>query len=139
MASPFAFRAVVWFHILFAVVLAAHSLWLARDVFRQRRALPELTGPAVALVLLLVCQFGLGAATWVLKYGWPAWFSDLTMAAQHTVRANSMAQATVVTAHVAVGSLILATSVLVSVRSFRLLRAEAAAVGSGTLLMGVAS
>jgi cytochrome c oxidase assembly protein subunit 15 len=55
----------------------------------------------------------------VSKYGWPTWFADYGFAAGHTVVADSAHQAWITTAHVATGSLILATSLLVALRSVR--------------------
>ena len=65
-------------------------------------------------------QVGLGAATWVAKYGWPGWLADYGFAAGvYVVAADSRPQAWITTAHVAIGSLILATSLLIALRSVR--------------------
>ncbi len=81
----------------------------------------------------------LGPATWVVHYGWPAWLAELPLAAGHTVQAKSLSQAMTVTAHMAIGSLVLANSVVVAVRSFRMARIEATAVGSTAMFVGLAT
>lgn len=134
-ASPLLFRAFVWFHLLVALALAIHAILL----FVNTRRVAKLASPAMLLTILIAGQLGLGMGTWVLKYGWPAWLGNQSFAAHYVVQAQTLLQSVVVTGHVAVGSLILATTVFMSVRSFRLFRSQAAAVGSGTLLMGVAS
>jgi hypothetical protein len=75
--------------------------------------------PAVGLLLLVAIEIGLGGATWVLKYGWPSWLADYSFAAGFTVAAETRTQAWTTTAHVATGSLILVTSLLVALRSAR--------------------
>ena len=84
-----------------------------------QRGEPSLVRPATGLLLLILVQIGLGAGTWVTKYGWPAWFADYGFAAGYTVVADSREQAWITTAHVAAGSLILATSLLLALRSVR--------------------
>ena len=60
---------------------------------------------------LLVVQLGLGAGTWIAKYGWPTAGSAgyRLGAADYVVVAESRTQAWITTAHVATGSLILVT------------------------------
>ena len=56
-----------------------------------------------------------------MNYGWPsAWFSRFAWAQEFVVTQEGRAQALVTTAHVATGSLILVTSLLVALRSFLL-------------------
>ena len=42
-------------------------------------------------VVLVVLEIGLGAGTWVVKYGWPSWLSDFRFAANFTIAAESRA------------------------------------------------
>ena len=58
-------------------------------------------------------------ATWLVKYSWPTWLPPLAWFESFTVQAESMTQALTVTAHVAVGSLILATALLLALRATR--------------------
>lgn len=133
-ASPGTFQVLVWFHLLLAAVLTLQILRLAKLAWSQEKPLFR---PASALVGLVVLQLCLGGGTWIVKYGWPHWFSDWRTAAEYTVQTNSVLQAAVVTGHVAIGSLILATSVCLAVRAARSVRVRATALGSGALLAGV--
>ncbi|HVX15539.1 MAG TPA: COX15/CtaA family protein [Pirellulales bacterium] len=113
------FRMVVWFHLLVAAALMVHVvlLWV-----RCRREAPEntwLLRPANVLLALITTQLALGCGAWVVNYGWPAWLSEWSIAAGYVVRRESFPQATITTAHVATGSLILAVAVVIALRSWR--------------------
>ena len=101
-------RFICWWPLL----LLVHIVWLAIRVARTRGE-PWLLRPALALPLLVMLQLALGAGTWVLNYGWPAWAADWPSTAGFVVVHESQRQALVTTAHVATGSLILVTSLLV--------------------------
>ncbi|MEX0977550.1 MAG: COX15/CtaA family protein [Pirellulales bacterium] len=119
-AQPDDFRLALFFHLAVAGLLVAHIVALAARTLHARRAGGWLLRPALGLVLLVLLQLGLGAATWVTKYGWPAWMSSFDFAARYVPTADGAAQAWITTAHVAIGSLILGTSLLVALRSARL-------------------
>jgi len=147
--SPEAFRLAVLSHVAVAFLLAFAILWLAWGLWRaaaDRSALPAeaalsskaalsargsvlggargwLLRPAAALVMLVTIQLTLGLGAWVSKYGWPQWLADGVGPARtegFVVLAAGRGQAWITTAHVAVGSLILATSVMLALRSSRL-------------------
>jgi len=124
-ASLVAFRAAVMAHLLLAVVLTVHGLLLAsrirRKIFHGGGAKSPLRVSAAVLCLLLGLQLFVGAGTWVVKYSWPAWMVETRWTESFIIRAEGLLQAVTVTAHVANGSLILATSVWLTLRSFRLL------------------
>lgn len=86
-----------WLHRAWALVVAAGGLWIAARALGRHSDRSELVFPALALVLLLAMQLVLGAAT------------VLTNKHHH-----------VATTHLAVGALILATSVVLSMWAFRL-------------------
>jgi cytochrome c oxidase assembly protein subunit 15 len=65
-------------------------------------------GSANVLALLVMGQVSLGIGTWVVKFGWPNWFHELDFAAKFIVPEKSLLQMNLITAHVVVGSLILA-------------------------------
>lgn len=115
---------VVW-HLLMAGILAIHVVLLGARIGWHHRDEPALQRPAVLLVGLLGCQLLLGAGTWIVNYGWPAWFGGYAFAQGYVVRQASQPQTLVTTAHVANGSLILATSLLITLRSLRLYRSSA--------------
>jgi cytochrome c oxidase assembly protein subunit 15 len=135
-ASPQFFRAAVWFHLLLAAAVFVHAVLVARVVIRGFRQESLLVWPAAILLGLVLVQLLLGVGTWVLKYGWPTWFSEMPFAAGHTIEANSLSQGIVATAHMAVGALILSQAVVLSLRAARVTRPAMWSVGSGAILVG---
>lgn len=129
--SPSQFKTIVLFHVILAVLLVIHSCNIARQ---NRGLVASLRRPAYFALALIACQFVLGVATWRAKYGWPSFLpmvsevqadnafliSVYTTFAGRTVLSESMSQAITVTSHVAVGSLILATSVFYATRLTRI-------------------
>lgn len=118
--SPSTFRTAVLFHLLVAGLLVVHILWLATLVLRRAPSEGWLVRPALGLVCLVLLQLVLGAATWVLNYNWPGWAADWPWAEGFVVVQESQRQALVTTAHVAGGSLVLVTSLMVFLRAWRL-------------------
>ncbi len=135
-ARPDVFQMLVVMHLALALVLLAHVTVLVVRTVHHRRDQPALVRPAMLLGVLMTVQVGLGLATWVVKYGSPAWLADWGWAAGYTVAADSMLQAMTVTAHVATGSLILAVALVLALRCWRLADwgRQAAVAGSATLL-----
>jgi cytochrome c oxidase assembly protein subunit 15 len=74
---------------------------------------------ATALVCLVILQIGLGVSSYIFKFGWPAWLGRWQFAAQYIVAEKTFWQMNVITMHVAVGSLILATATFHAIRSGR--------------------
>ena len=77
-------------------------------------------------------QLTLGAGTWIVKYAVPDWAADWLPAMTTAIRDGGALQTHVVTAHVAVGSLLLATALALALYAQRLLTAPAAIRGAGT-------
>jgi cytochrome c oxidase assembly protein subunit 15 len=127
-AAQSTFRIVLYFHLIMAGVVAVHAVLLAVRATRFYRHEKWIYYPSVRVSLLVGLQLLLGASTWITKYGTPAWLSQYDWAAGFTVSANGPLQAIAATMHVAIGSMILMLSVLVSVRSLRLLQAPARSV-----------
>jgi cytochrome c oxidase assembly protein subunit 15 len=121
-ASPSDFRIMLFFHLGTALALLVHAVLLAAVTYRDARTVSWLMRPAAALWVLIGVEIGLGAATWITKYGPPLWLSRFDWAASYLVVADSRPQAWITTAHVATGSLILAISLLVALRAARLVR-----------------
>jgi len=112
------FRLSVWLHLFMAAALTAHVFLLAARALWSFSADAFIVVPALALAALLVAQLGLGAGAWIVNYGWPAtWFGRYAWAQEYVVTQESRTQALVTTGHVATGSLILVTSLLVALRS----------------------
>lgn len=139
MASPGVFRGVVLFHLVMAVVVTVHVFQLLLIVKQHYPSVAPLQMPVGLLAALILVQVALGGATWVVKYGWPDFVAQYAFAAPHTIQAKSLFQALIVTSHVATGSLILAMSVMVFARSVRLVRVPTAALGSGALMLELAT
>jgi hypothetical protein len=89
-----------------------------------------LRGGSRLLVALLLVQLSLGAGTWVVNYGFPQWVNALVTTPDFVVRAHSWPQLLITTAHVAVGSLILVTSLLLTLKSWPPARIATAATSA---------
>ncbi|HTQ37519.1 MAG TPA: COX15/CtaA family protein [Pirellulales bacterium] len=124
--SPAAFRRVVLSHVGLALVLTGYIFGMAFVFWRKAKDVRALVIPATALAGLIFLQLALGASTWVVKYGWPAFLADSATASAFTVQARSWWQAQITTAHVATGSLILAISTVLAVRSVSMLAVQSA-------------
>ena len=107
-SPPRVYRLLVVLHISVAVILLLGTI----TQFLVSR-LPRFKGVGIrgsinVLMLLILAQIMLGAGTWVVKFGWPVWFAEQSFAATFVVGEKSFLQMNLITAHVAVGSLILA-------------------------------
>ena len=107
-SPPSVYRLLVVLHISVAVILLLGTV----TQFLVSR-LPRFKGVGIrgsinVLMLLILAQIMLGAGTWVVKFGWPVWFAQQSFAATFVVGEKSFLQMNLITAHVAVGSLILA-------------------------------
>jgi len=134
------FQVLVLFHVFVALALIGHVAAVALRVLRTRRSAGLLMRPTFGLTMAMMIQLLLGVATWVVNYGWPVWFRGYAWSENHVVAAGSLAQSMVTTAHVAIGSMIIATSVLLTLRTWRLLPiANVAAILAATRTVGVAT
>ena len=138
-ARPGDFRIALLFHLGVAFVLLGHIVALSARVLRTERGDAWLKRPAIVLVAILLVQLSLGAGTWVTKYGWPAWMSRFDFAASYVATADSPWQAAITTAHVATGSLILGISLMIALRSGRLVSHRSQASRGNMLLMEAVS
>lgn len=112
------FRGLVLAHIVVGILLVGQIMavcWTA--VFFGGGMVAR---PALALAVLVIVQLGLGAATWVLNYGWPAGWNEHAWAVNFTVGAKGFSQSIVTTAHQANGSLLLAVGTVLTLRSWRI-------------------
>lgn len=121
-ASPNQFVWLIAAHIVTAILLVIGTLV---QFFLTRRSELDAKGLKASinlLSLLIVVQFCLGLGTWVVKWGWPIWFENVDAAANFVITEKSFFQINVVTAHAALGSLILAFWVVHALRTRRLIR-----------------
>jgi heme a synthase len=119
-APPDLFRIAVLFHLGLAGVVLIQTVLLGWRALRSWQSIPWLRLPVVALLVLVTAQLVLGMGTYIAKFAWPAWAEGLTIAATHVTTEKSLHQSLITTAHVANGSLILATTVVLAVRATRL-------------------
>ena len=106
-------------HLLGALLVTALAFLLIARVFQSQRLPSGLTAAATWLGVLLALQLLLGLASWALR-----------LATADAVQPQFPVVA-VTTAHVAVGALILAASVILALQSFRV-RSEESRTGSQT-------
>lgn len=109
------FQIAVYFHVILAIAVTFHVLLLVHRCFwgRVSRTL------SVSLALLIGMQLLLGVSTWMLKYGMPQWATGLIGETGHFNRASGSISAAIVTAHGAVGALIVALCVVLALQVAR--------------------
>ncbi len=95
-------------HLISAVVVTTLLLWTTTRVLSQHSNVPQLRRPALVLLVLLVVQLSLGFVAYLSRVVWSV------DAPQPLI---SMVVATV--SHVAVGALVLASSVVLALQTFR--------------------
>ena len=102
------YRGLVVLHITIAMLLVLGTFvqWFFSHLPRFKGA--GIRGSINILMLLVLTQVMLGAGTWVVKFGWPVWFAEESFAASFVIGEKTFFQMNLITAHVAVGSLILA-------------------------------
>ena len=120
-ASPKQFTLLIGLHILTAVVLLLGTLFQFLVTRRSELKSVGIRASINVLTLLLLVQFSLGLATWVVKWGFPSWFENHEWAATFIIAEKSFFQVNVVTTHAAIGSLILAFWVVHAMRTRRVM------------------
>ena len=120
MTTPNEFRGLVFAHVLTALGVAAYSftLWRAARKSGTRSVLSF----SKFVTLLVLCQIGLGIGTWLVKYNWPTWLPAVQALDRFVIQDKGLAQGLVTTAHVAMGSLILAAAFAMSLVCYPALR-----------------
>ena len=109
------FRLAVYFHVFLALMIVGYVLLLAWRCLQN--GLHKIAG--LTLLTLVVVQIGLGISTWLVKYGMPYWATSLFGEWTFVNRAEDVMPSVLITSHVAVGSLILAVSLALSLRLAR--------------------
>ncbi|HUK42703.1 MAG TPA: COX15/CtaA family protein [Candidatus Acidoferrales bacterium] len=107
-------------HLLFAALIALHVILIVVRVMRAHAGQPALTLPALALGILLLLQITLGVASYLGKFT-SVWESPVSMVVILT------------TTHLVTGALMLATTLLLTLRTFRLSASAAAPAGRQAL------
>ena len=119
--APASFRLFAISHIVMGLATASLAVALA---LRGRQTFVKshdrfVGGKGTTLAAMVVIQLLLGLGTWISKYSWPAWLRWIPGAEGYVVHADRGWQPWLVTAHVALGSLILAQAVVCSLWSAR--------------------
>ena len=117
------FRGITYLHLFLALAVAVHVLVLAGATLRFDWRRGGLVRPAALLTALVGVQIALGSATWLVRFAYPDWVRGFLGTSPNPIVEHGMLGANVVTAHVATGSLLLATAVVLSLRVSRLLPA----------------
>jgi heme a synthase len=127
MAEPATFVFALRSHLVMAGVLSISVMLLIWTVIRHAQNFTPLRRLATMLGLLLVAQVSLGAGTWIVKYSVPRWAEAWLPASWNNgaIVDGGLLQTHVVTGHVAIGSLLMATSLGLALYSLRFLRQPA--------------
>ena len=117
MTTPRMFTLLVALHITCAFVLWTLTpiLWL----LVRRCGDLTLSRPSGWLIWFVGVQILLGTGTWIVNYGWPSVLAFLPIGEDFLVQSKGFIDSIIVTAHVAFGSLILATGAVVLLQVFR--------------------
>ncbi|MCA9176024.1 MAG: COX15/CtaA family protein [Planctomycetales bacterium] len=119
-ASAATFRAFALFHIGMAFVVLGHAVALA--IRGRHPDVPKLVrGGCTRVAVLVTLQVALGVATWTMKYGWPIWLPTPAFAHGLVVLNEGLIQSMTVTAHMAIGSMILIHTLVAAVRGSRMM------------------
>jgi len=114
------FSVLVIFHIGMAMAVMVHIALFVVSLRKRRESIGSATRGGSILVLLMVIQIFLGVGAWVLQYGWPAGWGENQILGTNLVVAQGWWQSHIVTGHVAMGSLILVMTALMTARLMRL-------------------
>jgi cytochrome c oxidase assembly protein subunit 15 len=95
-------------HLVGAVMVTAVLLWTSVRVLSQYGRTPQLRQPAVALLVLLFVQLSLGFGSYLTRIEWGKGAPQ-----------PGLSMVLTTTAHVAVGALLLATSVILAIQARR--------------------
>jgi cytochrome c oxidase assembly protein subunit 15 len=119
--DPMTFITAVRFHLFLAAILSLHMIVLVWSVFRRVRQTRPLPGLACALAGLLALQLALGGGTWMVRFAAPSWVPQWAALSREAVQDGGWLQTHVITAHVAVGSLLFVTSLALALFACRFL------------------
>jgi cytochrome c oxidase assembly protein subunit 15 len=118
-ASQAWFEHIVYLHLTMAFLVLVCAVLLARSLRATRPWADGFRFPSVGLLALVCIQLLLGFGSWIAKYGFPRFAENWPGAGSYLIHAQGYFESIVVTAHAATGSLILATAVLLAVRTWR--------------------
>jgi cytochrome c oxidase assembly protein subunit 15 len=120
-AEPQTFALAVRFHLFMAAVLSLHLVLLVWLVLRRLWGVSPLRDLAFWLAGLLIMQLALGAGTWIVKFSIPSWAAGWISTGGVAIQDGGWLQTHVITAHVAVGSLLFVAALALALYAHRLL------------------
>jgi cytochrome c oxidase assembly protein subunit 15 len=126
-AQPETFSLAVKLHLTMAGVVALHVVALVAVILRSGR---EYYRYAAAIFSVLVAQLLLGAGTWVVKYAVPSWAEPYLPFQRGAILDGGWLQTHIVTAHMALGSLLLAATLALALVAARRRHVEISATSS---------
>ena len=113
------FMAFVHSHLALAFLVMLLALCLAGFSTFGKQIPGQVSRPAGLLAALVLLQIGLGFGTWIVNYALP--WTELTPAlAGYTIVSKGFWESLIVTAHMAIGSLIISLATLVALRAWRI-------------------
>ena len=121
LTSPKQFAMLIGLHVLMAIALVIGTLIQYSLTRRSDLRRSGIKASINILTVLILIQFSMGLGTWVVKWGFPSWFANQPWAANFIVMEKSFFQVNIVTAHAAIGSLVLAFWTIHALRSGRAL------------------
>ncbi len=117
--DPMVMRSLLMAHLSLAAAILIGSCFVAWSCGHRPLGQWGIRKFGLALLVCVLVQIGLGMGTWVVKFGWPAWLDTFEFASVYIIREKSFLQMNIVTGHVAVGSLLLAVSTVLVIRTLR--------------------
>jgi cytochrome c oxidase assembly protein subunit 15 len=137
-SDPATFAMAMRFHLFLATIVTLHIAILVWLVLFRARSIKPLAGLATALGTLVLVQVALGAGTWIVKFSVPTWASSVISTGSVAIQEGGWLQTHVITAHVAVGSLLFGTSLALALYSQRLLSFASPSQDTVTVRLGAA-
>jgi cytochrome c oxidase assembly protein subunit 15 len=122
--EPNTFVLAVRFHLFLAGVVTLLVAALVYLVMTRTRNVAPLVRLAATLAILVILQIALGAGTWIVRFAVPSWATTWLPPMSVAIQDGGAMQTHVITAHVAVGSLLLVTSLALTLYAHRLLSAS---------------
>ena len=115
--DPATFHGLVALHVVGAVTVLALALGVTAATAGRRLDTPAAWWWARGVLVMVVCQWVFGLATWVVTWGAPAGLLPESWQSADPLLARSAGSAAVVTAHVVLGMLILGAAVALAIAS----------------------
>jgi cytochrome c oxidase assembly protein subunit 15 len=114
MVDPATFHRLVALHVVGAVAVLALAIGAVSTTAGHRAEAPAAWWWARGVLLAVICQWALGAGTWVVHWGFPGGLVPESWQFADPVLVRSARAAAIVTSHVVLGMLILGATVVLA-------------------------